>query len=171
METAADRFADLAVRPGQQGADRSCTQPQHAGNLIVAQVFHPQPDAFQFPRRKTDLRQSPQIDRIELHGANVQEIKVEIVRDLRDERLHSGPVRIARYLDMLTAAAGGQRRPELISEGEAMEIAFNPQFLIDILKNSDDDVVVMELTGSLNPALVRPMKDANYLCVVMPMRL
>ncbi len=38
---------------------------------------------------------------------------------LRDERLHSGPVRIARYLDMLTHAGGGQRRPELVSEAEA----------------------------------------------------
>lgn len=38
---------------------------------------------------------------------------------LRDERLHSGPVRIARYLDMLTHAEGGQRRPELVSEAEA----------------------------------------------------
>lgn len=37
---------------------------------------------------------------------------------LRDANLHSGPVRIARYLDGLTAAAGGQRRPELISEAE-----------------------------------------------------
>ncbi len=38
---------------------------------------------------------------------------------LRDGRMHSGPVRIARYLDMLTHAAGGQRRPELVSEAEA----------------------------------------------------
>ncbi|HEY1554460.1 MAG TPA: protein kinase [Kofleriaceae bacterium] len=38
---------------------------------------------------------------------------------LRDERLHSGPVRIARYLDLLAIAAGGARRPELISELEA----------------------------------------------------
>ena len=38
---------------------------------------------------------------------------------LRDERLHSGPVRIARYLDMLTHAAGGARRPELVSEAAA----------------------------------------------------
>ncbi len=38
---------------------------------------------------------------------------------LRDERLHSGPVRIARYLDMLALAGGGARRPELISEQEA----------------------------------------------------
>jgi serine/threonine protein kinase len=40
---------------------------------------------------------------------------------LRDERLHSGPVRIARYLDMLAIAAGGSRRPELISEAEAKQ--------------------------------------------------
>src|SRR5262249_58668105 len=38
---------------------------------------------------------------------------------LRDEKLHSGPVRIARYLDMLTMADGGPRRPELVSESEA----------------------------------------------------
>jgi serine/threonine protein kinase len=38
---------------------------------------------------------------------------------LRDEKLHSGPVRIARYLDLLATAAGGVRRPELISESEA----------------------------------------------------
>ncbi|HEU4614715.1 MAG TPA: serine/threonine-protein kinase, partial [Kofleriaceae bacterium] len=38
---------------------------------------------------------------------------------LRDEKLHSGPVRIARYLDKLSLAAGGVRRPELISEAEA----------------------------------------------------
>jgi tRNA A-37 threonylcarbamoyl transferase component Bud32 len=38
---------------------------------------------------------------------------------LRDEKLHSGPVRIARYLDMLAFAGGGQRRPELVSEAEA----------------------------------------------------
>ena len=37
---------------------------------------------------------------------------------MRDSRHHSGPVRIARYLDELTHAAGGQRRPELISEQE-----------------------------------------------------
>ncbi len=40
---------------------------------------------------------------------------------LRDEKLHSGPVRIARYLDMLAIASGGTRRPELISEAEGRQ--------------------------------------------------
>ena len=43
----------------------------------------------------------------------------ELESFLRDDKLHSGPVRIARYLDMLTLADGGTRRPELISEAEA----------------------------------------------------
>jgi serine/threonine protein kinase len=37
---------------------------------------------------------------------------------LRHANLHSGPVRIARYLDELAEAAGGVRRHELISEHE-----------------------------------------------------
>ncbi|HVV86302.1 MAG TPA: serine/threonine-protein kinase [Kofleriaceae bacterium] len=37
---------------------------------------------------------------------------------LRASGRHSGPVRIARYLDELELAAGGARRPELISEQE-----------------------------------------------------
>jgi serine/threonine protein kinase len=49
---------------------------------------------------------------------------------LRDERLHSGPVRIARYLDMLTQADGGPRRPELAPEQSgsgAEELDFDSQ--------------------------------------------
>jgi DNA polymerase III sliding clamp (beta) subunit (PCNA family) len=55
--------------------------------------------------------------------------------------------------------------------GENLEIAFNPSFLIDILKNVDEEFVYFELTNSLNPALITPMNDRSYLCVVMPMRL
>jgi serine/threonine protein kinase len=38
---------------------------------------------------------------------------------LRDAGLHSGPVRIARYLDDLSAALGGPRRPQLMPEAES----------------------------------------------------
>ena len=54
--------------------------------------------------------------------------------------------------------------------GENLEIAFNPAFLMDILKNVDDDQVFFELSNSVTPALITPVKDKNYLCVVMPMR-
>ena len=38
---------------------------------------------------------------------------------LREGGLRSGPIRVARYLDQLAVAAGGERREELVSEREA----------------------------------------------------
>lgn len=52
-----------------------------------------------------------------------------------------------------------------------LEIAFNPSFIIDILKNVEDSDVHFSLTNSLNPALISPAGDKSYLCVVMPMRI
>lgn len=65
----------------------------------------------------------------------------------------------------------GEAEIDIEYSGANLEIAFNPGFLIDILKNADDDSVIFELTNSLNPALLSPVNDKNYLCVVMPMRL
>lgn len=55
-------------------------------------------------------------------------------------------------------------------QGPTIEIAFNPLFMIDILKNIEEDHIYIELTNSLNPAVVRSVKDKSYLCVIMPMR-
>ena len=60
---------------------------------------------------------------LEKHAEDRYQTAYDLADDLeaflRDERLHSGPVRIARYLDTLALAGGGARRPELISELEA----------------------------------------------------
>lgn len=64
---------------------------------------------------------------LERHPDNRYQSAYDLADDLeaflRDTRRHSGPVRIARYLDELTLAAGGQRRPELISEQEQRKAA------------------------------------------------
>jgi DNA polymerase-3 subunit beta len=65
----------------------------------------------------------------------------------------------------------GEVEMDVQYSGPNLDIAFNPLFVIDILKNVDEEHVLFELTNSLNPALVTPVNDKNYLCVVMPMRL
>jgi serine/threonine protein kinase len=76
---------------------------------------------------------------------------------MRDERLHSGSVRIARYLDMLTHAGGGQRRPELVSEAEARiaaghdDLDFDSQ-VFDGFKPSE---------GAPGPEQAREWEDAD----------
>lgn len=55
--------------------------------------------------------------------------------------------------------------------GEEMEIAYNPQFLIDVLRNIGCKEVCLELTNSLNPCLIRPTSGEDYISIVMPMRI
>jgi DNA polymerase-3 subunit beta len=64
----------------------------------------------------------------------------------------------------------GEAELEADYQGQVFDIAFNPSFLVDVLKNVDENEVVFELTNSLNPVLIRPVNDKNYLCVIMPMR-
>ena len=54
-------------------------------------------------------------------------------------------------------------------EGKDIEIAFNPDFLKDVLTSMDEDVVRLELTDSLSPGVVRG--EGTFLHVLMPMRL
>jgi serine/threonine protein kinase len=86
--------------------------------LINAEV---EPPTF-FRRSFPPALESIVMRALEKHPADRYQSAYDLADDLetflRDERLHSGPVRIARYLDMLTHAEGGQRRPELVSEAE-----------------------------------------------------
>jgi len=59
---------------------------------------------------------------------------------------------------------------EIKSEGQNIETAFNFKYIIDILKNIDEENIIFELNGSIDAVIVRPVGRKNYICVVMPMR-
>lgn len=67
----------------------------------------------------------------------------------------------------------GEVREELDAQysGDAVSIGFNPKYVIDLLSQMATDQVTLELNGELDPGLVRPFSDDNYLGVVMPMRI
>ena len=54
-------------------------------------------------------------------------------------------------------------------EGPAVKISFNPQFLMDPLKNLTKDEVFFEFKDDLSPGVFRTLE--SFLCVVMPLRL
>ena len=56
-------------------------------------------------------------------------------------------------------------------EGEAIEIAFNAEYLTDALGIMDSDSVVWQLSGPESPGLLKRSDDPEYIYVVMPMRL
>src|SRR5918999_5096827 len=55
--------------------------------------------------------------------------------------------------------------------GEALEIAFNPQFLIEGIESIDSDEVALQLTSPLRPGLLRPLGREDFSYLVMPIRL
>ncbi len=59
-------------------------------------------------------------------------------------------------------------------DGEKIEIAFNPDFLLDILRHVNSEMVCLVFKDAMSPGIVKPYTDApveNYVNVVMPIRL
>jgi DNA polymerase-3 subunit beta len=56
-------------------------------------------------------------------------------------------------------------------DGPAMTIGFNAKYFLDVLGSLDEEEVILSLSGELDPAVVRPASDRQFLAVVMPMRI
>jgi len=61
-------------------------------------------------------------------------------------------------------------------QGQKLEIAFNPNYFLDILRHSKEETIMLALTDSYNPGLVtegsmKPELATTPLFVLMPMRL
>ncbi|MCX6357417.1 MAG: DNA polymerase III subunit beta [Candidatus Aureabacteria bacterium] len=65
----------------------------------------------------------------------------------------------------------GEAREELVISyaGEEVTIAFNPQYMLDALKNLEEKEIALEVTDGLNPGVIRSGK--SFLYVIMPIRI
>jgi len=60
---------------------------------------------------------------------------------------------------------------DAVVEGEEIEIAFNVRYMIDLLSVVGTPQVALDTTTSSSPGVVRPVGDAEYTHVIMPMHL
>jgi DNA polymerase-3 subunit beta len=60
---------------------------------------------------------------------------------------------------------------EIEYDSEQIVIAFNDRYFNDIMNAGKGDAIVIELKDGQSPAIVKMSEEANYTCVVMPMRL
>lgn len=67
----------------------------------------------------------------------------------------------------------GMVREELniILQGEPLQIAFNSKYIIDVLKIMDEDEIVMELSSSVSPCIMKNKNINNCTYLVLPVRL
>jgi len=60
---------------------------------------------------------------------------------------------------------------DIIAGGvEKIQIAFNVKLITDVLKVLDSDKVILELSSPLNPGIIRPADDLDYIYIIMPIR-
>ena len=58
--------------------------------------------------------------------------------------------------------------------GPELTIGFNAKYFLDVLAAIDDDEILLNVSGELDPAVMRPASDSeqeSYLAVVMPMKI
>lgn len=82
--------------------------------------------------------------------------------------LDKGKVRVESDNPDLGAA---REEIEISYKGTPVQIGFNARYFVDLLAEIETPEVRVELSGELDPAVVRPADGGDYVCVVMPMRL
>ncbi len=55
-------------------------------------------------------------------------------------------------------------------EGEENEIAFNARYLLELFSNIDEEEIIFEMTGPLNPGVFKIKGDDTFLHIIMPIR-
>lgn len=63
-----------------------------------------------------------------------------------------------------------QNEVDGIIEGEELKVAFNVKFLQDAISNVPSAQVVIQFSGPLSPALIKPIDESGLEYVVMPVR-
>jgi len=97
------------------------------------------------------------------------------------EAAHSARLRLTPGSELepgtveITAAAAetgsNETTVDATIEGDAVEIAFNVKFLIDVLNAIDTPNVALETSSPSSPGVVRPVGRDDFLHVIMPMHL
>ncbi|MFQ6016215.1 MAG: DNA polymerase III subunit beta [Anaerolineae bacterium] len=96
-------------------------------------------------------------------AANILHLQIEPGSELAPGRL----------IISATASEVGDNVGEIDAsiEGEAMEIAFNARYLIDVLSVVNAAQVVLETTTASSPGVVKPVGSEEFIHVIMPMHI
>lgn len=66
----------------------------------------------------------------------------------------------------------GNHQTKINSEikGEDVNITFNWRYLLDGLKNINNEEIVLEFNGDQKPAVIKPVKSADFFYILMPIK-
>lgn len=102
---------------------------------------------------------------------------LDVARRIGQLAQRNAPLRLAFSEGELTVAAetpdvgdASESMPAPFA-GEPLEIAFNPQFLVDGIDTVDGEEIAIQLSSPLRPGLLRPVGGEDFSYLAMPIRL
>lgn len=117
----------------------------------------------------TDFSFSATIDKKELHSA----VKSSAIFARETTNIIKFSLEKEKIVLSASAPSLGESKIEVEAktEGEENEIAFNARYLLEFLGNIDEEEVVFEMSGPLNPGVFKLPEDPNFLHIIMPIRI
>lgn len=65
----------------------------------------------------------------------------------------------------------GSDEAEISYDGESFTLGFNVHHVTELLESISEDEILFEIKGQKGPVLIRPVKNAQQICVIMPLKL
>ena len=70
-----------------------------------------------------------------------------------------------------TSARGNLQENISISlEGDLIDVDFNSRYVLDVLKNIDDEEIKVEVNGGQGPCIIKPVEGEKYIYLILPIR-
>lgn len=103
--------------------------------------------------------------------------RISLISSSSIEKEKKYPVRVTVGVGKVTISCTnqtGDAKEELYvtTEGKDLEVGFNPKYFLDVLKNIDDEEVMIDFGTSISPCIVKSVEDeGDYKYMILPIKL
>ena len=102
--------------------------------------------------------------------------RISLIASSSIEKEKKYPVKVTIDIGKLTISctnqAGDAKEEVFIStEGQNLEVGFNPKYFLDSLKAIDEEEVFVEFGTNVSPCLIKSVENNDYVYMILPIRL
>ncbi len=109
------------------------------------------------------------------HKIKVGINKAEFLESCDRAALFASTIKFEIFDDIMNIKSNSEKgnvyeELSISKEGEDLEIAFNPRYIIEALKVINNEKIEIEYTSGVSPSIIRPKDDSGFLYLVLPVR-
>lgn len=131
------------------------------GNYPNTNSLFPSEYLFTVKFNRNELIKATDRASLFIENDNVSKVKLRFTTDKRVE-ISSDSTEMGKVVEEIY--------PLEVSEPMSFEIAFSPKYLMDALKSFDSEVLAINFTGEIKPAIIHADNDLSLMQLLLPVR-